>query len=170
MRIVGLAGWSGAGKTTLLVRVIPVLVARGLRVSTIKHAHHRFDIDHPGKDSHRHRTAGATEVLICSGERWALMHEMRGAAEPTLRELISKLSAVDLVIVEGYKRDRHPKLEVHRPAVGKPVIQPEDPDIFAIASDEALTGARVPVIDLADAEGIANALAAHAVDIATVDA
>jgi molybdopterin-guanine dinucleotide biosynthesis protein MobB len=98
------------------------------------------------------------------------MHEMRGAAEPTLRELISKLSAVDLVIVEGYKRDRHPKLEVHRPAVGKPVIQPEDPDIFAIASDEALTGARVPVVDLADAEGIANALAAHAVDIATVDA
>ena len=169
MRIVGLAGWSGAGKTTLLVRVIPVLVARGLRVSTIKHAHHRFDIDHPGKDSHRHRTAGATEVLICSGERWALMHEMRGAAEPTLRELLSKLDAVDLVIIEGYKRDRHPKLEVHRPAVGKPLIYSEDRDIFAVASDEKLAGAGVPVIDLADAEAIADALIAHAVDIATVD-
>lgn len=170
MRIVGLAGWSGAGKTTLLVRVIPVLVARGVRVSTIKHAHHRFDIDHPGKDSHRHRTAGATEVLICSGERWALMHESRGAAEPTLRELLSKLSMVDLVIVEGYKRDRHPKLEVHRPSVGKPCIYPEDPDIFAVASDAPLAGARVPVVDLGDAEAIADALARHAVDIATVDA
>jgi molybdopterin-guanine dinucleotide biosynthesis protein B len=163
MRIVGLAGWSGSGKTTLLVRVIPVLVGRGLRVSTIKHAHHRFDIDHPGKDSHRHRSAGASEVLICSGERWALMHELRGTAPPTLDELLGKLSAVDLVIVEGYKRDRHPKLEIHRPSVGKPLLYPEDPDIFAVACDVPLAPSRLPVVDLADAEAIADILLHHAV-------
>lgn len=162
MRIVGLAGWSGSGKTTLLVRVIPVLVARGLRVSTIKHAHHRFDIDHPGKDSHRHRTAGASEVLICSEERWALMHELRGAPPPSLDELLNKLSATDLVIVEGYKRDRHPKLEIHRPSVGKPLLHPEDPDIFAVACDVPLASSPLPVIDLADAEAIADILIRHA--------
>lgn len=170
MRVVGLAGWSGAGKTTLIVRVLPVLVARGVRVSTIKHAHHTFDIDHPGKDSFKHRTAGATEVLINSGERWALMHELRDAPEPPLSRLLSILSPVDLVVVEGYKRDRHPKLEVFRRAVGKPLMQPDDPDIFAVASDAAVSESGVPVIDLADAEVIAERLLAHAVDITTLTA
>ncbi|TAK48137.1 MAG: molybdopterin-guanine dinucleotide biosynthesis protein B [Xanthobacteraceae bacterium] len=168
MRVVGLAGWSGAGKTTLLVRVLPVLVARGLRVSTVKHAHHTFDIDHPGKDSHKHRVAGATEVLISSAERWALMHELRGAGEPSLGRLIATLSPVDLVIVEGYKRDRHPKLEIYRAVVGKPLMHPDDPDIFAVASDADVAGARVPVIDLGDAQAIADALMAHAVEAAAL--
>ena len=138
MRIIGLAGWSGAGKTTLLAKVIPRLVAGGLKVSTLKHAHQGFDVDQPGKDSHNHRMAGATEVLIGSSTRFALMHELRGECEPTLGVLIRKLSPVDLVLVEGYKREPHPKLEVHRAAVGKPLIQPEDPAIVAIASDVPL--------------------------------
>jgi molybdopterin-guanine dinucleotide biosynthesis protein B len=170
MRVVGLAGWSGAGKTTLLVRVLPVLVARGVRVSTVKHAHHTFDIDHPGKDSHKHRVAGATEVLISAGERWALMHELRGAPQPSLAQLLTILSPVDLVIVEGYKRDSHPKLEVYREVVGKPLQNPDDPDIFAVASDAAVPGARVPVISLADAEAIADVLLRHAVDVAHLPA
>src|SRR5262245_64596733 len=116
MRIIGLAGWSGAGKTTLLRKVIPALVGRGLRVSTLKHAHHEFDLDQPGKDSHTHRMAGATEVLIGSSNRWALQHELRGAREPCLADLLGKLSPVDLVIIEGYKRERQPKLEVFRAA------------------------------------------------------
>ena len=118
MKVIGIAGWSGAGKTTLLTRVIPRLTARGLRVSTIKHAHHAFDIDQPGKDSHTHRMAGATEVLISSANRFALMHELRGAPELALGALLAKLSAVDLVLVEGFKREAHPKLEVYR-AVGR---------------------------------------------------
>src|SRR5919201_6453478 len=109
MRIIGLAGWSGSGKTTLLAKVIPRIVARGLKVSTVKHAHHGFDVDQPGKDSHSHRMAGATEVLVGSMKRWALVHELREAAEPTLAELLGKLTPVELVIIEGYKRDRHPK-------------------------------------------------------------
>ena len=127
MRIIGLAGWSGAGKTTLLAKVIPHLVARGLKVSTLKHAHHGFDLDQPGKDSHVHRMAGATEVLVGSSARFALLHELRGEAEPSLGTLLRKLSPVDLVLVEGYKREPHPKLEVYRAAVGKPLIQPDDP-------------------------------------------
>src|ERR1700752_2584020 len=114
MRVIGLAGWSGSGKTTLLTRLIPCLVARGLTVSTLKHAHHDFDIDQPGKDSHSHRMAGATEVLIGSARRWALVHELRAEAETALGALLRKLSPVDLVIIEGYKRERHPKLEVLR--------------------------------------------------------
>src|SRR3954464_10324835 len=121
MKIIGIAGWSGAGKTTLLTRVIPCLTARGLRVSTIKHAHHGFDVDQPGKDSHTHRAAGATEVLVSSANRWALVHELRGAGELRLRALLQKLGPVDLVIVDGFKRETHPKLEVHRAAVGKPL-------------------------------------------------
>src|SRR5436853_4544290 len=109
MRIIGLAGWSGSGKTTLLIKAIPRLIARGLSVSTLKHAHHDFDIDQPGKDSHRHRNAGATEVLIGSDARWALVHELRGQAEPALGALLQKLSPVDLVVIEGYKRAPHPK-------------------------------------------------------------
>src|SRR6202162_3896727 len=126
MKVIGIAGWSGAGKTTLLTRVIPILAARGLSISTIKHAHHAFDIDQPGKDSHTHRLAGATEVLVGSANRWALVHELRGAAEPRLAPLLEKLSPVDLVLVEGYKRAPHPKLEVYRASIGKPLLHHDD--------------------------------------------
>jgi molybdopterin-guanine dinucleotide biosynthesis adapter protein len=168
MRIIGLAGWSGSGKTTLLTRIIPRLVARGLKVSTLKHAHHAFDIDQPGKDSHTHRAAGATEVLVGSANRWALIHELRGDVEPTLRTLLHKLSPVDLVLVEGYKREGHPKLEVHRVAVGKPLLHPDDPAIVAIASDTPLPGARIPVVDLDDIERIADLLMRHAAPLDAV--
>src|SRR5437667_7995384 len=134
MRIIGLAGWSGSGKTTLLAKVIPRLVVRGLKVSTLKHAHHGFDVDQPGKDSHTHRAAGATEVLVSSANRWALMHELRGEDEMTLDTLLEKLSPVDLVLVEGFKREAHPKLEVYRASVGKPPLHPGDPNIVAVAS------------------------------------
>jgi molybdopterin-guanine dinucleotide biosynthesis protein B len=156
MRIIGLAGWSGAGKTTLLSKLIPRLVARGVTVSTIKHAHHAFDLDQPGKDSHTHRKAGAREVLVSSAVRWALVHELRGAPELTLPELLAKLSPVDLVIIEGYKREPHPKLEVHRAANAKPLIHPDDPHIVAIASDQQLDGVRVPVVGLDDIDAIAK--------------
>ncbi len=168
MRIIGLAGWSGSGKTTLLARVIPRIVARGLKVSTLKHAHHAFDVDQPGKDSHTHRMAGATEVLVGSANRWALVHELRGDAEPALAALIAKLSPVDLVLIEGYKREPHPKLEVYRAAVGKPLLHPDDPAIVAVASDEPLPAARVPVIDLDDIERVADTLIAHALPIDAV--
>jgi molybdopterin-guanine dinucleotide biosynthesis protein B len=162
MRIIGLAGWSGSGKTTLLTKLIPRLTARGLAVSTVKHAHQSFDVDQPGKDSHSHRMAGATEVLVGSATRWALVHELRGAAEPTLGELLAKLAPVDLVIVEGYKREPHPKLEVYRAAVRKPLLQPDDPQIVAIASDQPLPQAKVPVVALDDAETIVDILLRHA--------
>src|ERR1700724_2421306 len=139
MRIIGLAGWSGAGKTTLIAKLIPGILARGLKVSTLKHPHHAFDVDRPGKDSWKHRMAGATEVLVASQMRFALMHELRGEAEPRLPELLAKLSAVDLVIIEGWKREPHPKLEVFRASVGKPLIHPDDPHVVAIASDVPLT-------------------------------
>ena len=135
MKVIGLAGWSGAGKTTLLTRAIPHLIARGLRVSVIKHAHHKFDVDVPGKDSWLHREAGAEEVLVSSGKRWALMHELRGAQEPPLRELLGKMSPVDLVVIEGYKTDSHRKIEVHRAANGKPLLFPEDAAIAGIVTD-----------------------------------
>jgi molybdopterin-guanine dinucleotide biosynthesis adapter protein len=135
MRIIGFAGWSGAGKTTLIVKLIPALNARGLSVSTVKHAHHNFDVDKPGKDSYEHRAAGATEVLVASDQRFALMHELRGAPEPSLAELLSKLAPVDLVLVEGFKRDSHMKLEVHRAANGKPLLYPDDPHVKALVSD-----------------------------------
>src|SRR3954468_11608730 len=161
MKVIGIAGWSGAGKTTLLTRVIPRLTARGMRVSTIKHAHHAFDIDQPGKDSHIHRTAGATEVLISSANRFALMHELRGAAELALGALLAKLSPVDLVLVEGFKREAHPKLEVYRASVGKPLLAPDDPHIVAIASDGPVA-ARVPVVSLEDVDAVADLLVAKA--------
>ena len=164
MRIIGLAGWSGSGKTTLLTKLIPRLVARGLAVSTVKHAHHAFDVDQPGKDSHAHRMAGASEVLVGSGARWALVHELRGAVEPTLRELLAKLAPVDLVIVEGYKREAHPKLEVHRAAVGKPLLHPDDPHIVAIASDQPVP-AGVPVVALDNVDAIADIILRHAAPI-----
>jgi len=162
MRIIGLAGWSGAGKTTLLSKVIPALVGRGLRVSTLKHAHHEFDLDQPGKDSHTHRLAGATEVLISSSRRWALQHELRGAPEPSLTDLLERLSPVDLVIVEGFKREPQPKLEIFRAANDKPLLHPEDRSIVAIASDVPLPQARVPRIDLDDVDGVITIMLAHA--------
>src|SRR4051812_33391451 len=162
MRIIGLAGWSGSGKTTLLAKLIPRFTARGLAVSTVKHAHHHFDIDQPGKDSHSHRMAGATEVLISSQRRWALMHELRDAAEPALGALLQRLSPVDLVLIEGYKRAPHPKLEVHRAVLGKPLLALDDPTIVAIAAQVPLPAAAVPVIDLDDVDGIIEILLRHA--------
>jgi molybdopterin-guanine dinucleotide biosynthesis protein B len=165
MRIIGLAGWSGSGKTTLIKKLIPRLLARGIAVSTLKHAHHGFDLDQPGKDSFFHRTAGATEVIISSAKRWAILHELREQPEWDLAALVGKMSPVDLVLVEGFKRDAFPKLEIHRIANGKPLIHPEDPHIVAVASDSALPQAKVPVIDLDDIEAIADLLLKHAVPI-----
>ena len=169
MNVIGIAGWSGAGKTTLLTRVIPRLTARGLRVSTIKHAHHAFDIDQPGKDSHTHRAAGATEVLVSSANRFALMHELRGAPEPALPELLAKLSRVDLVIVEGFKTEPHRKIEVHRVANGKELLFPSDPAVVGIASDIAVETS-LPVVHLDDIAAIAALMQAAAVDIGTIPA
>ena len=163
-RVFGLAGWSGSGKTTLMRRLIPELTARGYRVSTVKHAHHGFDLDQPGKDSHEHRLAGATEVLIGSSARFALMHELRGAPEPSLAELLARLAPVDLVLIEGFKRDRHPKLEVYRAAVGKPPLWLEDDAVVAVASDGPLVDCRCAVLDLDDISGIADLVVARAVD------
>lgn len=168
MRIIGLAGWSGSGKTTLITKLVPVLKARGLRVSTLKHAHHGFDLDRPGKDSFRHREAGATEVIVSSASRWAILHELRDEEEWNLLDLIEKMSPVDLVLVEGFKRDAFPKLEIHRAENGKPLIHPDDPHIVAVAADVALPQARVPVIDLNDVEAIADLLLAHAATIRDV--
>ena len=162
MRIIGLAGWSGAGKTTLVAKLIPGITARGLTVSTLKHAHHAFDVDQPGKDSYMHRMAGATEVLVSSQNRFALMRELRGAPELTLPELLGKLGPVDLVIIEGYKRDPHPKLEVFRADVGKPLIHPDDPHVVAIASDVPLPQAKVPRVSLDDTAAIIDILLKHA--------
>ena len=163
MRIIGLAGWSGSGKTTLITKLIPLLVARRLRVSTLKHAHHGFDLDQPGKDSFFHRAAGATEVIISSARRWAILHELRQEPEWDLAALVKKISPVDLVLVEGFKRDKFPKLEIHRIANGKPLLHTEDPHIVAVASDSAVLAARVPVVDLNDIELIADLLLKHAV-------
>ena len=155
MKVIGVAGWSGAGKTTLLTRLIPHLTKQGLKVSTIKHAHHAFDVDVPGKDSYRHREAGATEVLVSSQNRFALMHELRGAQEPSLLELLGKLSPVDLVIIEGFKFDPHPKIEVHRLANEKPLLHPQDKYIVALASD-AVMDVAVPLVHLDDIPAIAT--------------
>lgn len=167
MRVIGLAGWSGAGKTTLLTHVIPLLIAQGLRVSTIKHAHHSFDVDIPGKDSWLHREAGASEVLVSSGRRFALMHELRGEAELTLPELLAKMSPVDLVIVEGFKRDRHPKIEVHRAQNGKPFLHPEDSAIVGLVSD-ARTETQLPQAHLDDIPAVAAMMQRLAVPLAAV--
>ena len=162
MRIIGLAGWSGSGKTTLVTKALPRLIARGHRVSTIKHAHHGFDLDQPGKDSFMHRAAGATEVVISSTNRFAILHELRGEPEWDLAELLGKLAPVDLVLVEGFKRDAFPKIEIHRVANGKPLLQPDDPHIVAIACDTPLSHAKVPVIDLNDIDGIVDMLLKYA--------
>jgi molybdopterin-guanine dinucleotide biosynthesis protein B len=170
MRIIGLAGWSGSGKTTLITKLIPHLIGRGVKVSTLKHAHHGFDLDKPGKDSFMHRAAGATEVIISSSKRWAILHELREEAEWDLGDLVAKMSPVDLVLVEGFKRDAFPKLEIHRAENGKPLIQPEDPHIVAIAADIPLPEAKVPVIDLNDIDTIADMLLAKAVPIGVAQA
>lgn len=168
MRVIGFAGWSGAGKTTLLAKLIPALVGRGVRVSTLKHAHHDFDVDRPGKDSWTHRQAGATEVLVASARRWALMHELRDAPEPGLVELLARLSPVDLVLVEGFKRSRHPRIEVYRAANGKPPFHPDDPGIVAVASDVPFPEARVPVVHLDDIAAVAAIALDLAVPVADV--
>ena len=151
--ILGLAGWSGSGKTTLAEQMIQALTQRGLRVSSLKHAHHEFDVDQPGKDSHRHRQAGAGQVLVTSRNRWALMTELRDAEELTLEAALTQLAPCDLVLVEGFKTETFPKLEVHRPALGKPLLHPESPGIVAIASDAALD-TDLPVLDLNDLDSI----------------
>ena len=156
MKVFGLAGHSGSGKTTLMVKLLPALVSRGLRVSTIKHAHHDFDVDTPGKDSYEHRAAGATEVMVSSANRWALMHEHRGAPEADLDSLIARMSPVDLIIVEGFKREAHAKIEVVRGAGAKPVLAPNDKYVVAIASDRKLTGIGLPLLALDDAGAVAD--------------
>jgi len=164
MKVIGLAGWSGAGKTTLLARIIPHFLKEGLRVSVIKHAHHSFDVDVPGKDSWVHRQSGAVEVLVSSGQRWALMHELRGAAEPRLPELLKKMSPVDLVVVEGFKSEPHRKIEVHRAANGKAMLFPDDPAIVGIATDAAVETA-LPVAHLDDIPAIAAMMQRSAISV-----
>ena len=170
MRIIGLAGWSGSGKTTLVTKALPRLIARGCRVSTIKHAHHGFDLDKPGKDSFMHRAAGASEVVISSAKRWAVLHELRGEDEWNMPELLKKITPVDLVLVEGYKRESFPKIEVYRAENGKPLLHGEDGYIVAIASDTPLPDVKVPVIDLDDIEAVADALLKYAVPMEKVTA
>lgn len=155
MHIYGVTGWKNAGKTGLMERLVSDISGRGFTVSTLKHAHHRFDVDHEGKDSFRHRAAGASQVLLASSNRWALMSELRGDPEPTLEELVAKLSPVDLVLVEGWKRDTHPKVEAWRAETGNPLIAPNDPTIKAVATDTPMDLDR-PVFDLNNTQAIAD--------------
>src|SRR5258708_714347 len=161
MRVIGLAGWSGAGKTTLVVRLVPELVRRGLTVSTMKHAHHGFDVDQPGKDSYRHREAGANEVLVASPRPWALLHENRHETEAPAAGLMRRLTPVDLLIVEGFKREGHDTLEIHRRETGNPLLYPQDRHIVAVLSDEPLPGCPLPVIGIDDVGAIADFIIAH---------
>ncbi|MDX1710510.1 MAG: molybdopterin-guanine dinucleotide biosynthesis protein B [Rhodovibrionaceae bacterium] len=161
MKVIGIAGWSGSGKTTLVTRLIPVLVGRGLRVSSMKHAHIHFDVDKPGKDSYEHRQAGATEVLVTSPKRWALMHELRGAPEAGMREMIARMTPVDLLVVEGFKHEDHDKLEVYRRVVGKPLLATQDPNVVGVLSDAPVPEVSVPVIDLNDIEAVADFVVRH---------
>jgi molybdopterin-guanine dinucleotide biosynthesis protein B len=167
MKVIGLSGWSGAGKTTLLSRVIPHLLGQGVRVSVIKHAHHEFDVDVPGKDSWVHRQSGATEVLVSSTRRWALMHELRGAAEPRLPELLSKLAPVDLVIIEGFKREPLHKIEVHRLANAKPLLFTDDPGIVGIVTD-AMVETTLPTAHLDDVAAVAALMKQSAISLEDV--
>ena len=160
MKIFGFAGWSGSGKTTLIEKLIPLFAGRGLRVSLLKHAHHSFDVDHPGKDSYRHRQAGATEVLVTSSRRWVLMHELRGSKEPSFEEQAKHLSPCDLLIVEGFKFAAIPKLEVWRAITGEALLHPNDPHIVAVASDAKLE-TKLPLLDLNDPPAVAAFIVAH---------
>ena len=155
MRVYGVTGWKNSGKTTLMERLVAEITRRGFSVSTLKHAHHGFDVDQPGKDSHRHRMAGARQVLGASGARWARMTELGGGAEPPLAALLARLDPVDLVLVEGYKRDAHPKVEAFRAATGNTLIAADDPTVRAIAADVDLPGQQLPVFDLDDTTGVA---------------
>lgn len=155
MKVFGIAGWSGSGKTTLVEKLIPAVTARGLRVSVIKHAHHGFDLDRPGKDSYRHREAGATQVLMLSNDRWVLMHELRGRAEPTLDEQLRLLAPCDLVLIEGYKAAAVPKIEVHRPSHGKPPLWPENEHVVAVATDADIV-CPLPRLPLNDPAAVAT--------------
>ncbi len=161
MKVFGLAGWSGAGKTTLMVGLVSGMVARGLRVSTVKHTHHDFDLDRPGKDSFRHREAGATEVLVKAGRRWALMHELRDEDPPSLEQMTARLAPVDILLVEGFKTEPYPKLEIHRPSLEKPMLWPNDPHIVAVASDVVLPGLTLPGLDLNDHVAITDFILTH---------
>ena len=156
MKILGITGWSGAGKTTLLVKLIPILTGRGLRVSTVKHAHHAFDVDKPGKDSYLHRAAGATEVFISSATRWALMHESRENDEPDLEQILARMTPVDLVLVEGFKSEGHDKIEVHRHSINKPLLCRENRSFVALAANYHPENLGIPYLDLNDVEAIAN--------------
>ena len=167
MKVFGITGYSGAGKTTLLEALIPLFVARGLRVSLIKHTHHDFDIDKPGKDSWRLREAGCAEVMLLSNRRWALMHELRGAEEPRLPELLAKMSRVDLVVIEGFKREPHRKIEVYRAANGKPFLFPDDPGVVGIATDTAVE-TTLPTVHLDDIEAIAAMMLRSAISVEEV--
>ncbi|MBL8446673.1 MAG: molybdopterin-guanine dinucleotide biosynthesis protein B [Zoogloeaceae bacterium] len=160
MKVFGIAGYSGAGKTTLIERLIPEFTSRGIRVSVIKHAHHGFDLDRPGKDSYRHREAGATEVLMLSNQRWVLMHELRGASEPDLAAQLEILSPCDLVLIEGFKAAPVPKVEIHRPSVGKPPLYPDNPHVVAVASDAPVNVA-LPLLPLNDPAPIAEFILAY---------
>ena len=162
MQVMGIVGWSGSGKTSLLVALLPILRARGLTVSTMKHAHHRFDLDTAGKDSHRHREAGASEVLVVTSARWVLMHELREEPEPSIEELIARMTPVDLLLIEGFKTHPHPKLEIHRASEGKPMLWPEDPDIVAVAADGPIPDLALPHLDLNDPVAIADFIQAFA--------
>ena len=160
MKIYGIVGWKNAGKTSLMERLVSEISGRGISVSTLKHAHHAFDVDQPGKDSYRHREAGAREVLVAGGARWALMSELRGEAEPQMMDLLSKLSPVDLVLIEGWKRDAHPKIEAWREETGRPMIAPEEPSIRALAVKGRVTS-DLPVFDLDDERAIADFILAE---------
>ena len=153
-KIFGVVGWSGSGKTTLMQALLPDLIGRGYMVSTMKHSHHSFDIDKPGKDSFLHRQAGAHEVLITGAKRWALLHENRDEPEPSIDSLLAKMAPVDLVLIEGFKSHPHMKLEVHRPSIGKPLLAADDRSIVAVASDEPIKGLSVPVLDLSNVHAI----------------
>ncbi len=165
MKIFGLAGWSGSGKTTLVVNVLPLIAGRGLSVSTMKHTHHKFDLDQPGKDSHNHRLAGAAEVILTSSTRWALLHELNDETEPSPEDLIKHMTPVDLILIEGFKSYPHPKIEVHRPSLGKPLLAASDMSVVAVACDEPIDGSlgerRVPIFDLNDTQSIANFIIDH---------
>ena len=160
MKVIGIAGFSGSGKTTLIEKMIPLLVRAGLRVSLVKHAHHEFDVDQPGKDSYRHRHAGCTEVLVSSSKRWVLMHELRGGAEPSLQDQLKHLGPCDLVLVEGYKAEPIPKIEVHRRSGHTPLLFPEDPHVVAVVTDEPLD-TKLPQVDLDDPEAVARFIIQH---------
>ena len=162
MKVMGIVGWSGSGKTSLLVEVLPILEGHGLKVSTMKHAHHRFDVDRPGKDSFRHREAGASEVLVVTSSRWVLMHASREEPEPSIEALIERMTPVDLLLIEGFKTHHHPKLEIYRKSEGKPLLCLNDPEIVAVASDVPLPDLEIPRLDLNDPGAVTEFILIHA--------